>query len=344
MKLYEKLDEIKKEAKEQIKLVKNLHSLNEAKSAYLGKKGSFSEIMKLMRDLPSDERPKFGQMTNEAKQTILGYIEGQRELLEESLVNKQLENEKVDVTLPGKAFKVGSTHLLTQIQEEIEDFFIGMGYQVIEGPEIEIDEYNFEKLNLPKDHPARDMQDTFYITEETLLRTHTSPVQVRTMLDNVDKGPVKIICPGKVYRRDDDDATHSHQFMQIEVLVVDTNTSMADLKGTLLALAKKVFGEKREIRLRPSYFPFTEPSVEVDVSCHNCNGKGCNICKGTGWIEILGAGMVNDNVLEASGYDSKKYQGFALGMGVERIAMLKYGINDIRAFYTNDIRFNKQFK
>ena len=344
MKLYDKLDDIKKEAKEHIHLVKNLHALNEAKARYLGKKGSFSEIMKLMRDLPKEEKPKFGQMTNEAKQAILSYIEEQRVALEEAIVNEQLMNETVDVTMPGKSYKVGNAHLLTQVQEEIEDLFIGMGYEVMEGPEIEIDEYNFEKLNLPKDHPARDMHDTFYITEETLLRTHTSPVQVRTMLNNAEKGPIKIICYGKTYRRDDDDATHSHQFMQLEVLVVDEDTSMADLKGTLLAVAKKLFGEKRQIRLRPSYFPFTEPSVEVDVSCHNCNGKGCNICKGTGWIEILGAGMVNDNVLTASGYDPLKYQGFALGMGVERIAMLKYGINDIRAFYTNDIRFIKQFK
>ncbi|MCK5762220.1 MAG: phenylalanine--tRNA ligase subunit alpha [Candidatus Izimaplasma sp.] len=342
--MYDKLDEIKKEAKEHIQLVKSIHELNEAKAKYLGKKGSFSEIMKLMRDLPKEEKPKFGQITNEAKQKILSYIESQRTNLEQAIINEQLKNETVDVTMPGKSFSVGNAHLLTQVQEEIEDLFIGMGYEIMEGPEIEIDEYNFEKLNLPKDHPARDMQDTFYITEETLLRTHTSPVQVRTMLANKDKGPIKIICPGKTYRRDDDDATHSHQFMQVEVLVVDEGASMSDLKGTLLVLAKKLFGEKRQIRLRPSYFPFTEPSVEVDISCHNCNGKGCNICKGTGWIEILGAGMVNDNVLEASGYDSKKYQGFALGMGVERIAMLKYGINDIRAFYTNDIRFIKQFK
>ena len=344
MKVYDKLDEIKKEAEEHISLVKNVHALNEAKAKYLGKKGSFSEIMKLMRDLPKEEKPKFGKMTNEAKQVILSYLESQRIKLEEAKVNEQLMNETIDVTLPGKSFAVGNAHLLTQVQEEIEDLFIGMGYEIMEGPEIEIDEYNFEKLNLPKDHPARDMQDTFYITEETLLRTHTSPVQVRTMLNNVEKGPIKIICPGKTYRRDADDATHSHQFMQVEVLVVDENATMADLKGTLLVLAKKLFGEKRQIRLRPSYFPFTEPSVEVDVSCHNCNGKGCHICKGTGWIEILGAGMVNDNVLKASGYDPIKYQGFALGMGVERIAMLKYGINDIRAFYTNDIRFNKQFK
>ncbi len=344
MEVYKKLDEIKLEAESHIKVVKTLHALNEAKSKYLGKKGSFSEVMKLMKDLPKEDKPRFGQVTNEAKQVILKYIDDQKTLIEEAIVNEQLKSETIDVTMPGKKFETGNIHLLTKVREEIEDLFIGMGYEVMEGPEIEIDEYNFEKLNLPKDHPARDMQDTFYITDETLLRTHTSPVQVRTMLDNIEKGPIKIICPGKVYRRDDDDATHSHQFMQIEGLVIDTNTSMSDLKGTLLETAKKLFGEKRKIRLRPSYFPFTEPSVEVDVSCHNCNGKGCNICKGTGWIEILGAGMVNDNVLEASGYDSKKYQGFAFGMGVERIAMLKYGINDIRLFYINDTRFNKQFK
>lgn len=344
MDVFEKLDAIKIEAHGRIKVVKTLHALNEVKSQFLGKKGSFSEVMMLMKELPKEDKPRFGQVTNEAKQVILKYIDEQKELIEEAIVNDQLANETIDVTLPGKALESGNVHLLTKVREEIEDLFIGMGYEVMEGPEIEIDEYNFEKLNLPKDHPARDMQDTFYITDETLLRTHTSPVQVRTMLSNDEKGPIKIICPGKVYRRDADDATHSHQFMQIEGLVVDTNTSMSDLKGTLLELAKKLFGEQRKIRLRPSYFPFTEPSVEVDISCHNCNGKGCNICKGTGWIEILGAGMINDNVLEASGYDSKKYQGFALGMGVERIAMLKYGINDIRLFYTNDIRFNKQFK
>lgn len=344
MNVYDKLEQIKKDAEEHVRLVKTIHALNEVKAKYLGKKGSFSEIMMLMKDLPNEEKPKFGQITNEAKQIILNYIEEQKELIESAIVKEMLNSETIDVTLPGKNFEVGSLHLLTQIQEEIEDLFVGMGYEIMEGPEIEIDEYNFEKLNLPKDHPARDMQDTFYITEDTLLRTHTSPVQVRTMLENGDKNAIKIICPGKVYRRDADDATHSHQFMQIEGLVVDETTSLTDLKGTLLAVAKKMFGEGREIRLRPSYFPFTEPSVEVDVSCHNCNGKGCNVCKGTGWIEILGAGMVNNNVLEACGYDSTKYQGFAFGMGVERIAMLKYGINDIRLFYTNDVRFNKQFK
>ncbi len=344
MSVKEKLQELIKEAEMSIQLVKNIHELNEAKSKYLGKKGAFQDIMKLMKDLPNEEKPAFGKLTNEAKQKISGYVNEQKQLIEEAIINEKLKSETIDVTLPGKKFEAGNRHLLSQIKEEIEDLFIGMGYEVMEGPEVEIDEYNFEKLNLPKNHPARDMQDTFYITNETLLRTHTSPVQVRTMLDNTEKGPIKIICPGKVYRRDADDATHSHQFMQIEGLVVDELTSMADLKGTLLVAARKLFGDKREIRLRPSYFPFTEPSVEVDVSCHNCNGKGCNICKGTGWIEVLGAGVINNNVLEASGYDSTKYQGFAFGMGVERMAMLKYGINDIRAFYTNDIRFNKQFK
>jgi phenylalanyl-tRNA synthetase alpha chain len=233
---------------------------------------------------------------------------------------------------------------MTQVVEEVEDLFVGMGYTVKEGPEIEQDLYNFEMLNLPKSHPARDMQDTFYITEELLLRTHTSPVQIRTLLENGGKKPIKIICPGKVYRRDEDDATHSHQFMQIEALVIDENITLADLKGTLLILARKMFGEDRQIRLRPSYFPFTEPSVEVDISCYKCNGKGCPMCKNTGWIEILGAGMVNNAVLEATGYDKTKYQGFALGVGVERLAILKYGIDDIRAFYTNDLRFNRQFK
>jgi len=344
MKLFDKLEEIKKNAKEHIRMVRTIHSLNETKAKFLGKKGSFNEIMLLMKDLPIEERPKFGKMTNEAKQLILGYIEEQKKIIEDASVKEQLQNEKVDVTLPGKKFRVGNHHILTTVQDEIEDLFIGMGYEVMEGPEIEIDEYNFEKLNLPKNHPARDMQDTFYITEDTLLRTHTSPVQIRTMLGNEEKGPIKIICPGKVYRRDDDDATHSHQFTQVEGLVIAETVTMADLKGTLLVAAKKLFGNDRLIRLRPSYFPFTEPSVEVDVSCHNCNGKGCNVCKGTGWIEILGAGMVHDNVLKESGYNYTKYQGFAFGMGVERIAMLKYGINDIRAFYTNDIRFNKQFK
>lgn len=344
MSVLEKLKTIQENALEDIKVIKTMHELNEIKAKYLGKKGVFNDVMQLMKDLPNDEKPAFGKITNETKQVLLNYIEEQRILIERLKVEEQLSKEAIDVTLPGKKMNIGTRHLLTQVVEELEDLFIGMGYQIMEGPEVETDENNFEKLNLPKDHPARDMQDTFYITEDTLLRTHTSPVQVRTMLQAGGTEPIKILCPGKVYRRDDDDATHSHQFMQIEGLVVDETTSMADLKGTLLEIANKMFGEGRNIRLRPSYFPFTEPSVEVDISCHNCNGKGCNICKGTGWIEVLGAGMVNNNVLEASGYDSTKYRGFAFGVGVERIAMLKYGINDIRQFYTNDLRFNKQFK
>lgn len=332
------------EAKDQISEAHAMHELNDVKAKYLGKKGPFAEVLKLMRDLPNEEKPAFGKAVNEAKQAIQKLVDDARTRIEQAKINAKLEQETIDVTLPGTSFELGNLHVLTQIIEEIEDLLIGMGYQVMEGPEVETDLYNFEKLNLPKDHPARDMQDTFYITEETLLRTHTSPVQVRTMLEYGGTKPVKIICPGKVYRRDDDDATHCHQFMQIEGLVVDEHTTMADLKGTLLEIAKNLFGEDRDIRLRPSYFPFTEPSAEVDVSCHNCNGKGCNICKGTGWIEILGSGMVHNNVLEASGYDSTKYRGFAFGIGVERIAMLKYGINDIRMFYTNDIRFNRQFK
>lgn len=239
---------------------------------------------------------------------------------------------------------IGAKHPLTRTVEEIEDLFLGLGYEIVEGFEVEQDYYNFEALNLPKSHPARDMQDSFYITDEILMRTHTSPVQARTMEQRNGEGPVKILCPGKVYRRDSDDATHSHQFTQIEGLVVDENIKMSDLKGTLELLAKQLFGEDREIRLRPSYFPFTEPSVEVDVSCFKCGGSGCNVCKQTGWIEILGAGMVHPNVLEKAGFDSNKYSGFAFGMGPDRIAMLKYGIEDIRHFYTNDVRFLNQFK
>lgn len=344
MEVKQQLEQVKQEATKAIDGIKALPALADVKAKYLGKKGTLNGLMRLMKDIPDDEKPAFGKAINDVKQFVSGLIESRRQAIEDAIIREKLEKERIDVTLPGKQFAIGTRHIMTQIVEEIEDLLIGMGYQVMEGPEIETDENNFEKLNLPKDHPARDMQDTFYITEDTLLRTHTSPVQVRTMLKNGGNKPIKIICPGKVYRRDDDDATHSHQFMQIEGLVVDETTSMADLKGTLLAIANQIFGEGRDIRLRPSFFPFTEPSVEVDVSCHNCNGAGCNICKQTGWIEILGAGMVHNNVLEASGYDSKKYRGFAFGIGVERLAMLKYGINDIRDFYTNDMRFNRQFR
>ncbi len=344
MNIEKQLETIVSQARTRIEAAKNFNELNELKAVYLGKKSEFQALLQQMKDLSLDERPAFGQKVNATKGELSKLIDTRRNEIENAQIREQLAAESVDVTLPGKTIRQGAKHLISQVIEEIEDLFIGMGYSIEEGPEIELDKYNFEMLNLPKTHPARDMQDSFYITEDTLLRTHTSPVQVRTLLQYADHNqPVKIICPGKVYRKDDDDPTHSHQFMQIEALVVDESTSLADLKGTLLVLAKKLFGEKREIRLRPSYFPFTEPSVEVDISCHRCNGKGCPMCKGSGWIEILGAGMVNNAVLEAAGYDITKYQGFALGMGIERIAILKYGIDDIRNFYTNDLRFNRQF-
>jgi phenylalanyl-tRNA synthetase alpha chain len=341
--MQDRLKELQAEALEKVAAAADLKELNDIRVSYLGKKGPITEVLKGMGKLSAEERPMMGALANEVRDAISGQIEVKQHELEEAAVQKQLAAEQIDVTLPGRPVKTGSHHPLTSIIEEIEDLFIGMGYTVEEGPEVEKDYYNFEALNLPKGHPARDMQDSFYITEEILMRTHTSPVQARTMEKHEGKGPVRIICPGKVYRRDNDDATHSHQFMQIEGLVVDENVRMSDLKGTLEVFAKKMFGEDREIRLRPSFFPFTEPSVEMDISCKICGGSGCSVCKGTGWIEILGAGMVHPNVLEMAGYDSKKYTGFAFGMGPERIAMLKYGVDDIRHFYTNDVRFLKQF-
>jgi phenylalanyl-tRNA synthetase alpha chain len=341
--MQERLKELEAEALTKISESANLKELNDIRVSYLGKKGPITEVLKGMGKLSAEERPIMGALANEVRDRISGSIEEKQQLLEAAAIEAKLASETIDVTLPGRPVKTGNHHPLTRIIEEIEDLFIGMGYTVAEGPEVETDYYNFEALNLPKGHPARDMQDSFYITEDILLRTHTSPMQARTMEKTGGKGPVKIICPGKVYRRDNDDATHSHQFMQIEGLVVDENIRMSDLKGTLELFAKKMFGEEREIRLRPSFFPFTEPSVEVDISCKICSGKGCSVCKGTGWIEVLGAGMVHPNVLEMAGYDSKKYTGFAFGIGAERIAMLKYGIDDIRHYYTNDIRFLKQF-
>lgn len=339
----DKLKELQAEALTRIENSNDMKELNEIRIAYLGKKGPITEVLKGMGKLSAEERPKMGALVNVIRDEITSHIEAKQKALEEALVQEKIASETIDITLPGRPVSVGNHHPLTRVVEEIEDLFIGMGYTVEEGPEVENDYYNFEALNLPKDHPARDMQDSFYITEETLLRTQTSPMQARTLEKHKGKGPVKIICPGKVYRRDNDDATHSHQFMQIEGLVVDENIRMSDLIGTLEVFAKKMFGADREIRLRPSFFPFTEPSVEVDISCFICKGAGCSVCKKTGWIEILGAGMVHPNVLEMSGFDSKKYSGFAFGMGPERIAMLKYGIDDIRHFYTNDVRFLKQF-
>lgn len=345
MSLEDTLRTLREEAGRDIAAAATLEEIEKVRVSYLGKKGSLTKALKGMKDLTPEERPVIGSLANEIRDEMTTKLEEGRARLEMQKMNEELEKETLDVTLPGRKVKKGASHVLTQIREELEDLFIGMGYQVIEGPEMEEDSYNFERMNLPKNHPARDMQDTFYITEETLLRTHTSPVQARTMdVHDFSKGPLKMISPGKVYRRDNDDATHSHQFQQIEGLVVDKNITMADLKGTLQVFAKKMFGEEREIRLRPSFFPFTEPSVEVDVSCFKCGGKGCNVCKQTGWIEILGAGVVHPNVLEMSGVDSEVYTGFAFGMGIERIAMLKYGIDDIRHFYQNDQRFLEQFK
>jgi phenylalanyl-tRNA synthetase alpha chain len=339
----ERLEELKLEALQKVKDAQDVKQLQEVRVAYLGKKGPITEVLKGMGKLSAEERPVIGQLANDVRTAVATEIETKQEQLEKAALEEQLKSESIDVTLSGRPVPTGGPHLLTKLIQEIEDLFIGMGFEVAEGPEVEQDYYNFEALNLPKGHPARDMQDSFYITEELLMRTHTSPVQARTMEKHEGRGPVKIICPGKVYRRDTDDATHSHQFTQIEGLYVDKNVRMSDLKGVLNAFAKQMFGQNREIRLRPSFFPFTEPSVEMDISCKMCHGDGCSVCKQTGWIEILGAGMVHPNVLRMAGFDPEVYTGFAFGMGPERIAMLKYGIDDIRHFYTNDVRFLKQF-
>jgi phenylalanyl-tRNA synthetase alpha chain len=340
----EKLEQLKQEALQEIVEATTLAMLQEVKVKYLGKKGPITEVSRGLATLSVEERPLVGQAINLLKDELEASITTKEKLLKKEQVERQLQAENIDVTLPGKPIYQANAHPLSGIIAEIEDIFIGMGFEVAEGPEVESDFYNFEALNLPKDHPARAMQDSFYITEEILLRTHTSPVQIRSMLAHKGQGPVKIICPGAVYRRDDDDATHSHQFTQIECLVVDKQIAMSDLKGLLLSFAQEMFGSETQIRLRPSFFPFTEPSVEVDVSCFFCHGEGCNICKQTGWIEILGAGIVHPNVLENAGFDSTEYTGLALGLGVERVAMLKYGIEDIRHFYTNDLRFLEQFR
>ena len=345
MSLQEKLEALKQETLAKIEETKELAILNQIRVETLGKKGPITEVLRGMKDLSAEERPKVGSFANEIRDLITKEIEAKKELLEQLALQKALEDETIDVTLPGKPMKQGTRHVLTQIIEEIEDIFVGMGYEVVEGYEVEQDHYNFERMNLPKDHPARDMQDTFYISDEILIRTHTSPVQARTMeKHDFSKGALRMISPGKVFRRDTDDATHSHQFHQIEGLVIDKNVTMADLKGTLEEVMQKMFGADRKIRLRPSYFPFTEPSVEVDVSCFKCGGEGCSVCKHTGWIEILGAGMVHPNVLKMSGIDPEVYSGFAFGLGPDRIAMLRYGVNDIRNFYLNDLRFISQFK
>lgn len=339
----DKITEVQSEALQAIENAEDLNALQEVRNTYLSKKGLISGLMKEMKNLPPEEKPAFGQKVNACKQEVTEALEAKQQQLEVLATAAKLEKEKIDITLPADHLRIGTTHPLMLIQQEIEDLFLGMGYKIAEGPEVEQDYYNFELANIPKDHPARDMQDTFYIDPNTLLRTHTTAMQMRELEKAHGETPIKLICPGKVYRRDDDDATHSHQFMQCEGLVVGENVTLADLKGTLEFLANKMFGEGRQIRFRPSYFPFTEPSVEVDVSCPFCNGKGCSVCKGSGWIEILGAGMVHPHVLEMNGFDPEKCSGFAFGVGLERVAMLKYGINDIRNFYINDVRFLKMF-
>ncbi|ALS38164.1 phenylalanine-tRNA ligase alpha subunit [Enterococcus sp. 7E2_DIV0204] len=345
MTLKAQLEALRDETLTNIQNVADLKALNQIRVETLGKKGPITEVLRGMKDLSAEERPVVGSFANEIRDLLTEAVETRKEVLETEALNAALEQETIDVTLPGKQMTHGTRHVLSQVMEEIEDIFVGMGYQVVEGYEVESDHYNFERMNLPKDHPARDMQDTFYISDDILIRTHTSPVQARTMeKHDFSKGALRMISPGKVFRRDTDDATHSHQFHQIEGLVIDKNITMGDLKGTLEVVMKKMFGEDRKIRLRPSYFPFTEPSVEVDVSCFKCGGAGCNVCKQTGWIEILGAGMVHPDVLSMSGIDPKEYTGFAFGLGPDRVAMLRYGVNDIRNFYQNDLRFLNQFK
>ena len=339
----DRIEEVRNQAIQAIAEAKDLNELNQIRVQYLGKKGLIQDMMKEMKDLPKEEKPAFGQKVNAAKSEVSQAVETRQIELAKLATAAKLEKEKIDITLDGDHFRLGTTHPLIMIQQEIEDLFIGMGYKVAEGPEVEQDYYNFELANIPQDHPARDMQDTFYIDPNTLLRTHTTAMQMRELEKAHGQKPIKLICPGKVYRRDDDDATHSHQFMQCEGLVVGEHVTLTDLKGTLEFMANKLFGNGRQIRFRPSYFPFTEPSVEVDVSCPFCNGKGCNVCKGSGWIEILGAGMVHPNVFRMNGFDPETTSGFAFGVGLERVAMLKYGINDIRNFYLNDVRFLKTF-
>ena len=338
----EKVNSIKENAIKEIKAADTLQSLNDLRVMYLGKKGKLTEILRGMGSLSPEERPAMGALVNEAKEEVSNEIVKREEELKKIELNKKLESEDIDITLPSKKTRRGSKHPLNRVIEEVEDLFVSMGYDVVSGPELETDEYCFERLNLPKGHPARDMQDSFYITTEYLLRTQTSAVQARTMMANKEKTPIRVIVPGKTFRREDD-ATHSHQFNQVEGLVVDKNISLADLKGTLEVFMKKMLGQNTELRFRPSYFPFTEPSYEVDVTCFKCGGKGCNLCKQTGWIELLGSGIVHPNVLRMNGYDPDEYSGFAFGVGLDRLAMFKYGITDIRLLYQNDVRFLKQF-
>ncbi|MGB4504366.1 MAG: phenylalanine--tRNA ligase subunit alpha [Syntrophaceticus sp.] len=333
---------IKESALQKLKDVRNKEELQEFKVKYLGKKGLLTKVLKGMGKIPAEQRPQLGQLANEVRLLLEEELDQRLAVLQEREKEMKLSKETIDITLPGWPVACGHKHPLTLILEEIKGIFTTIGFEVAEGPEVEYDYYNFEALNIPKGHPARDMQDSFYINDEILLRTHTSPVQIRVLEKRVPELPVRIIAPGKVYRRDDD-ATHSPMFHQVEGLLVDKNCTLGDLKGVLLTFVRRMFGQEREIRLRPSFFPFTEPSAEVDISCINCKGEGCRVCSGTGWLEVLGCGMVHPKVLTNTGYDPEEVIGFAFGMGVERIAMLKYGINDLRLFFDNDVRFLRQF-
>lgn len=340
--MHEKLSEIVEKARAQMDSISSLPVLGEIKARFIGKKSELTQAMVVLKDMKPEEKASFGKAINDIKDKLTTLFEDKEKELKEKELNKKLSSEKVDISLPGQNYLRGSKHPFQIIVDDLTDYFMGLGYRVAEGPEVELDRYNFELLNIPQDHPSRDMQDSFFIDNRTLMRSHTSPVQAHVLEEAKGQGPIKIICPGKVFRRDDD-ATHSHQFGQIEALVIDKDVNLASLMETLTMMLRHLFGEKREVRFRPSYFPFTEPSVEVDVSCFNCGGKGCKLCKNSGWIEILGAGMVHPNVLRMTGFDDKVYQGFAFGVGIERLAMLKYGIDDIRRFYTDDVNFLKQF-
>ncbi|MEG1519610.1 MAG: phenylalanine--tRNA ligase subunit alpha [Clostridia bacterium] len=337
----EKIESLIAECNELTKSISDLKQIGDLKSKFLGKSSPVNEFMKSLKEVAPEDRPSFGKIVNECREKLSEIISAKEAEIKENIRNQKLSSESIDISLPSKKIEVGALHPLTKVKNEIIDAFIGLGFSIAEGPEVETDYYSFQALNIPKDHPARDMQDTFYISDNVVLRPHTSPAQIRTM--EVQKPPIKILCPGRVYRADND-ATHSPMFHQIEGLVIDKDITLCDLKGILDEFARTVFNSESKTRFRPSHFPFTEPSVEVDVTCMVCGGKGCRICKGTGWIEILGSGVVNRNVLTNCGIDPDVYHGFAFGMGIERIAMIKYGIPDIRMLYENDVRFLKQFR
>jgi phenylalanyl-tRNA synthetase alpha chain len=342
MSLSEQIQAIVSEAEQAVSAVSTTQELEQQRVHLLGKKGVLTALLRSMGQMSPEERPRAGQMINDARQTITGLLERAESELAEKELQQQLANETLDVTEPRELLRVGVPHPCTMVLNEVLDCFIGMGFEVVEGPQVELDHYNFELLNIPKNHPARDAQDTFYIDENIVLRTHTSPVQARTMLTR--KPPIRIICPGRVFRADEVDATHSPVFHQIEGLLIDRDVTMGDLRGTLAAFGKRLYGEDTQLRFRPSFFPFTEPSAEVDLTCFNCHGKGCRVCKGTGWIEVLGCGMVNPKVLDMCGISSDEYTGFAFGIGLERITMLRYGIPDMRLLFEGDERFSRQFR